>query len=102
MTTEEGEKLQKKIYAFAYVECSAKEDINLSRVLEEAVRASLCKNLEPLKGTKKCQIIWFLKFKLVNLWLNIFVICQWVLSLIISNQRRIFAITCTLKRQIKV
>ena len=49
--------MQSKIDAFAFVECSAKENINLSKVLEEAVRAVLWKKLEPKKKNETCQII---------------------------------------------
>lgn len=57
MTTKEGQELQQKIGAFAYVECSAKENINLTNVLEEAVRATVAsEKLNLKKKNKSCQI----------------------------------------------
>lgn len=52
----DGLKLQKKISADKYMECSAKTLTNVHQVFEEAVRASL-KAMEPKKPKKRCVLL---------------------------------------------
>lgn len=54
VTTSEGKKLKKKIGAYAFVECSAKQNENLHDVFVEAVHA-VTKKPEP--KTCNCQLM---------------------------------------------
>jgi GTPase SAR1 family protein len=57
VTTAEAKKLQKKINAFTFVECSAKKQKNLENVFEEAIRA--VEKKKPGGGSRKpaCRIL---------------------------------------------
>lgn len=52
----DGLKLQKKINAEKYIECSAKMLTNIHQVFEEAVRVSL-KAMEPKKVKRRCVLL---------------------------------------------
>lgn len=54
VTIQEGKKLQKKIGAYALVECSAKNRLRLTDVFEEAVRSVERKSNY---GTRNCIIL---------------------------------------------
>lgn len=52
----EGLRLQRKISAEKYLECSAKTLTNVHEVFSEAVRAGL-KGMEPKKPKKRCTLL---------------------------------------------
>ena len=54
VTTEMGEKLRRKINANSFVECSAKEGLNVKLAVHEAVRASIAGIPEPDEEESHC------------------------------------------------
>ena len=58
MKPEEGRAMAKRIGAFAYVECSAKNKEGVREVFETAARASLIWVNENKKKKLKCIILW--------------------------------------------
>lgn len=54
VTEAQGKKLRNKIKAYAFVECSAKDKINLENVFHEAIHAI---HKKPRVKTISCQIL---------------------------------------------
>lgn len=58
ITSEEGNAVAKRIGAYGYLECSAKSDIGVTRVFEEAAKAALTVDvLSSNKSSRKCSIM---------------------------------------------
>lgn len=58
VTSAEGQELKTKLGAYAFVECSAKRNENVSEVFEAAIRATLDKidDKSKTERSKKCSI----------------------------------------------